>query len=74
MANEIAVFIIPVSAHLLRLCKISFTDNVLDVVCDTGNTAITISLMTGAKVTGVDFMLKLLAIAKEETSKQKQKI
>ena len=39
--NEIALFLLPVSAHLVRLCNISYTDNVLDVACGTGNTAIT---------------------------------
>jgi SAM-dependent methyltransferase len=66
--NEIAIFVLPVSAHLVRLCNISSTDNVLDVACGTGNTAITARLMTGAKVAGVDFTPELLAIAKEEAS------
>ncbi len=66
--NEIAIFALPVSAHLVRLCNISSNDHVLDVACGTGNTAITASLMTGAKVAGVDFTPELLVIAKEETS------
>ena len=53
--NEIAIFALPVSAHLVRLCDISSNDHVLDVSCGTGNTSITASLMTGAKVGGVDF-------------------
>ncbi len=66
--NEIAIFALPVSAHLVRLCNISSNDHILDVACGTGNTAITASLMTGAKVSGVDFTPELLAIAKEEAS------
>ncbi len=66
--SEIAVFILPVSAHLVRLCNISSDDRVLDVACGTGNTSITASLMTGATVTGVDFTPELLALAKVEAS------
>jgi hypothetical protein len=35
--NEFAIFILPVSAHLVRMCNISSNDNVLDVACGTGN-------------------------------------
>ena len=67
--NEIALFLLSVSAHLVRLCNISSTDNVLDVACGIGNTAITAKrLKRGAKVTGVDFTPELLAQAKEEAS------
>jgi ubiquinone/menaquinone biosynthesis C-methylase UbiE len=68
--NEIALFLLPVSAHLVRLSNISSTDNVLDVACGTGNTAITAKRLSGggAKVTGVDFTPDLLTIAKEEAS------
>lgn len=53
--NEIAVHLLPVSAHLVRLCNISYSDNVLDVACSTGNTAITAKRIAGAKkVTGID--------------------
>jgi ubiquinone/menaquinone biosynthesis C-methylase UbiE len=66
---EFAIFILPVSAHLVRLCNISSNDNVLDVACGTGNTAITAKrLKRGAKVTGVDFTPELLAQAKAEAS------
>ena len=52
--NEIAVHLLPVSAHLVRLCNISSFDNVLDVACGTGNTAITAKRIAGAKkVTGI---------------------
>jgi SAM-dependent methyltransferase len=66
--NEIALFLLPVSAHLVRLCNISSTDNVLDVACGTGNTAITAKRLANAKVVGVDFTPELLAQAKEEAS------
>lgn len=67
--NEIALFLLPVSAHLVRLCDISPADNVLDVACGTGNTAITAKrLSDGAKVTGVDLTPELLTIAKDEAS------
>jgi ubiquinone/menaquinone biosynthesis C-methylase UbiE len=64
--NEIALFTLPVSSHLVRLCNISSTDNVLDVACGTGNTAVTIKRLADAKVVGVDFTPELLAQAKEE--------
>jgi SAM-dependent methyltransferase len=66
--NEIALFLLPVSAHLVRLCNISYTDNVLDVACGTGNTAITAKRLANAKVVGVDFTPELLAQAKEQAS------
>jgi ubiquinone/menaquinone biosynthesis C-methylase UbiE len=67
--NEIALFLLPVSAHLVRLCDISSTDNVLDVACGTCNTAITAKRLSGdAKVRGVNFTPVLLTIAKEEAS------
>jgi SAM-dependent methyltransferase len=66
--NEIALFLLPVSAHLVRLCNISYTNNVLDVACGTGNTAITAKRLANAKVVGVDFTPELLAQAKKEAS------
>ena len=45
-----------------------YTDNVLDVACGTGNTAITAKRLANAKVVGVDFTPELLAQAKEEAS------
>lgn len=66
--SELAVFILPVSAHLVRLCNISSKGHVLDVACGTGNTAITAARMSGAKVTGIDFTPSLLAQAREEAS------
>src|SRR4028119_422933 len=64
--NEIALFFLPVSAHLVRLCDISSEDHILDVACGTGNTAITAARRTGAKVTGIDFTPQMLTQAKIE--------
>ena len=67
--NEFAIFILPVSAHLVRLSNISSGDRVLDVACGTGNTAITAKRMVpGIKVTGIDFTPELLAQAKEQAT------
>ncbi len=66
--NEFAIFILPVSAHLVRLCNISSSDNILDVACGTGNTAITARRLANAKVKGVDFTPELLVQAKVEAS------
>lgn len=40
----------------------------LDVVCSTRNTDITATLMTVTKVTGIDFILKMLEYAKIEAN------
>jgi ubiquinone/menaquinone biosynthesis C-methylase UbiE len=67
--NEFAIFILPVSAHLVKLCNISAGYNVLDVACGTGNTAITAKRMVpDIKVTGIDFTPELLSQAKEQAS------
>ena len=67
--NEFAIFILPVSAHLVRLSNISSGDRVLDVACGTGNTAITARRMVpDIKVTGIDFTPELLAQAKEQAT------
>lgn len=66
--SDLALFILPVSAHLVRLCNVSPNDKVLDVACGTGNTAITARRMGGAKVTGVDFTPELLSQAKAEAT------
>lgn len=66
--GDFALFILPVSAHLVRLCNVSSNDKVLDVACGTGNTAITARGMDGAKVTGVDFTPELLSQAKTEAT------
>ncbi len=64
--NEIALFFLPVSAHLVRLCDISSESNILDVACGTGNTAITASRRTGARVIGINFTPQMLTQAKVE--------
>jgi SAM-dependent methyltransferase len=65
--NEIALFFLPVSAHLVKLCNVSSDDRVLDVACGTGNTAITVS-RKGAKVTGIDITPQMLTQAKAEAT------
>jgi SAM-dependent methyltransferase len=65
--NEIALFFLPVSALLVRLCDISSRDHILDVACGTGKTAITAARRTGAKVTGIDFTPQMLTQAKIES-------
>lgn len=64
--NEIALYFLPVSAHLVRLCEISSDDHVLDVACGTGNTAITAAITKGANVTGIDYTPQMLTEAKVE--------
>ncbi len=64
--SEVALFFLPVSAHLVRLCDISSGDHILDVACGTGNTAITAARTKGAKVTGIDFTPEMLTQAKME--------
>jgi SAM-dependent methyltransferase len=66
--NEIAIFLLPVSSQLVRICKVSPSYNVLDVACGTGNTAITARRLGGAKVTGIDITPELLSQAKAEAS------
>ena len=67
--GEFAMFVLPISAHLVKLCNISSGDRVLDVACGTGNTAITAKRMVpGIKVTGIDFTPELLAQAKEQAT------
>jgi ubiquinone/menaquinone biosynthesis C-methylase UbiE len=67
--NDFAIFILPVSAHLVRLVNISSGYNVLDVACGTGNTAITAKKMVPEiNVTGIDFTSELLTQAKEQAS------
>ena len=65
--NEIALFFLPVSAHLVKLCNVSSDDRVLDVACGTGNTTIT-ARRKGAKVTGIDFTPQMLTQAKAEAT------
>lgn len=64
--KEIALFLLPVSAHLVKLCNISPHECVLDVACGTGNSTIT-ARRQGAKV-NLDITPEMLAQAKEEAS------
>ena len=69
--NDIATFLSPMSAHLVRAAGVSRGESrgehVLDVACGTGITAIT-ACRAGAKVTGIDLTTELLARAKEEVA------
>lgn len=58
-------FFSPISARLVNLVHLQPTDEVLDVACGYGNTAIT-ARHRGAKVTGLDLTPKFLLMAKEE--------
>jgi SAM-dependent methyltransferase len=65
--NDIATFLSPMSAHLVRSAGVSSGEHVLDVGCGTGITAIT-ACRAGAKVIGIDLTTELLALAKEEAA------
>jgi len=65
--NDIATFLSPMSAHLIRAAGVNRGEHVLDVACGTGITAIT-ACRAGAKVTGIDLTTELLARAKEEAA------
>jgi 2-polyprenyl-3-methyl-5-hydroxy-6-metoxy-1,4-benzoquinol methylase len=52
---------------MVKLCDVSSDDRVLDVACNTGNTAIT-SSRKGAKVTGIDVTPQMLTPAKAEAT------
>jgi SAM-dependent methyltransferase len=64
---DIATFLSPMSAHLVRTVGISPGERVLDVACGTGITAIT-ACRAGAKVIGIDLAPELLESAKEEAA------
>ena len=65
--NDIATFLSPMSAHLIRAASVSHGEHVLDVACGTGITAIT-ACRAGAKVIGIDLTPELLTRAKEEAA------
>jgi len=65
--NDIATFLSPMSAHLVRATGVSRGEQVLDVACGTGITAIT-ACRAGAKVIGIDITPDLLERAKEEAA------
>lgn len=47
---------------------------ILDVACGTGDLALTLSEVTGARVMGIDFCRPMLEIAREKASKQKRAV
>ena len=65
--NDIATFLSPMSAHLVRAASVSRGEHVLDVACGTGITAIT-ACRAGGKVIGIDLTPDLLERAKEEAA------
>ena len=62
--NDIATFLSPMSAHLVRATGVSRGEQVLDVACGTGITAIT-ACRAGAKVIGIDITPDLLERKKQ---------
>lgn len=65
--NDVASFLPPMSAKLVRAAKVKSGDKVLDVATGTGVTAIT-ARRAGANVVGLDLTPELLARAKEEAA------
>ena len=65
--NDIATFLSPMSAHLVRAASVSRDEHVLDVACGTGITAIT-ACRAGGKVIGIDLTPELLERAKEDAA------
>lgn len=47
---------------------------ILDVACGTGDLALTLSEVTGARVVGIDFCRPMLEIAREKASKQRRAV
>jgi SAM-dependent methyltransferase len=64
---DIATFLSPMSAHLVRAADVSRGEHVLDVACGTGITTIT-ACRAGAKVIGIDLTPELLERAREEAA------
>ena len=65
--GEIANFLPPMSAHLIRAASVRPDERVLDVACGTGITTIT-AHRAGANVVGLDLTPELLERAKEEAA------
>ena len=65
--NDIATFLSPMSAHLVRAAAVSRGEHVLDVACGTGITAIT-ACRAGGQVIGIDLTPELLERAKEDAA------
>lgn len=65
--HDVASFLPPMSANLVRAVKVRSGDKLLDVATGTGVTAIT-ARRAGANVVGLDLTPELLARAKEEAA------
>jgi SAM-dependent methyltransferase len=65
--GDVANYLLPMSAHLVKTANIHSGDSVLDVACGTGITTIT-ARKQGAKVTGLDLTPELLTRAKQEAA------
>ena len=63
----LARYLPPASAHLVRAANVGPGDEVLDIACGTGVTAIT-AARAGATVSGIDLTPDLLAVAEDEAA------
>ena len=63
--RSISTMLPSISSHLVRLMNIKSGEDILDVACGNGNTAITARRMS-ANVTGIDITAELLELAVEE--------
>ncbi len=64
--RSISTMLPSISSHLVRSINVHSGEDVLDIACGNGNTAITARRM-GANVTGIDITAELLELAVEET-------
>ena len=63
--RSISTMLPSISSHLVRSINVQSGEDVLDIACGNGNTAITASRI-GANVTGIDITAELLELAAEE--------
>ena len=63
--RSISMMLPSISSHLVRSINVQSGEDVLDIACGNGNTAITASRI-GANVTGIDITAELLELAAEE--------
>ncbi len=63
--RSISTMLPSISSHLVRTLNVHSGEEVLDIACGNGNTAITAGRM-GANVTGIDITTELLDLAVEE--------
>ena len=63
--RSISTMLPSISSHLVRSINVQSGEDVLDIACGNGNTAITARRM-GANVTGIDITTELLELATEE--------